>query len=407
MKRFITYAVISMFTLATFGQEANVKNEKSIEFSGYISNQIIFDTYDSFDAREGLTYLFPKPANLDANNKDLNAFPQLEMLSLSTRLRSKIIGSDAFGAKTSGLVEIDFLGTSEGFERLPRMRHAMIKMDWGTANLIMGQYWHPLLVVESFPQVISFAAGAPFQPINRSPQVRLTLVPNEHMQFSGTLWSQGYHASTGVTEIQRNSGLPGIHAQAKFNYGSLFFGGTAGYRLYKPNTVANTGNFSEQSLACYDVQVFAKASYEPFTFNAQFIYGSNLSSYIMLGSYGAAEPLATPDYEYKALKTWSMWAEVDYKFTDAIFFGLFGGYSANAGANGDYYSLDLGRGESIDYLFRISPRAIYKSGPMQFAFEYMGTGAVYGNTWDSNFKVTGSDNMVMNHRFMVEALYTF
>lgn len=406
MKRIFILLFFFTTSLFSFAQETNIKDEKVITFSGYISNQMIFDTYDSFDSREGLIHLFPKPANT-VNGKDINAFPQFEMLTLSTRLRTNISGPDAFGAKTSSLVEIDFLGTLEEYVRLPRIRHALIKLDWGTANLIMGQYWHPLFVNECFPKVIGFAAGAPFQPINRSPQARLTLLPSEVLQISGTLWTQGYHASKGGAGIQRNSGLPAGHVQLKVTSGNIFIGGTAGYRFYKPRLETDLGVKTEQRLGSYDVQGFFKINANDLTVSLEGTYGQNLTNYVMLGGFGAADdPAVVDDFAYQNLNTLSVWLDVNYK-VDALGLGFFGGYTANTGASDIYHSLGIGRGETVDYLYRISPRATYTSGAVQFAFEYMGTAAIYATAFDENFTVTSSADPVMNHRFLLEAKYTF
>ena len=81
------------------------------------------------------------------------------------RLTGKITGPDVVKAKTSALLEADFFGNENlnfadvnGF----RLRHAIIKLNWQTTELMVGQYWHPLFVPECFPDVVSFNTGAPF-----------------------------------------------------------------------------------------------------------------------------------------------------------------------------------------------------------------------------------------------------
>ena len=96
------------------------------------------------------------------------------MLSVQTRLVGKITGPDAFGAKTSGYIEAEFFGTSDADVNGFRLRHAYVKLNWTTTELLIGQFWHPMFITESFPEVVSFNTGAPFQPFNRSPQIRVT-----------------------------------------------------------------------------------------------------------------------------------------------------------------------------------------------------------------------------------------
>ena len=84
---------------------------------------------------------------------DINASADLHMLNIQTRLKGDISGPDAFGAKTSGVIEAEFYGTSELDVNGFRLRHAYVKMDWQKTNLLVGQYWHPLFPAESFPEL--------------------------------------------------------------------------------------------------------------------------------------------------------------------------------------------------------------------------------------------------------------
>ena len=111
---------------------------------------------------------------MDKNGDDINAASSFNMLSIQTRLMGKITGPEAFGAKTSGLIEGEFFGTSDGDTNGFRLRHGYVKLNWATSELIIGQFWHPMFITESFPEVVSFNTGVPFQPFNRSPQIRFT-----------------------------------------------------------------------------------------------------------------------------------------------------------------------------------------------------------------------------------------
>lgn len=99
------------------------------------------------------------------------------MLAVQSRLTGKITGPDFLGAKTSGMMEGEFFGTTDGDINGFRLRHAMMKASWSKADLLLGQYWHPMFVTDCYPGVYNFNTGVPFQPFNRSPQIRLTLKP--------------------------------------------------------------------------------------------------------------------------------------------------------------------------------------------------------------------------------------
>jgi len=145
-----------------------------IALSGFVKTDVIHDSRQTLSLREGHYLLYPKPALPDKDGRDVNGADSFHILSVQTRLQGKITGPDAFGAKTSGLIEAEFFGTSEADINGFRLRHAFLKLNWRKTELLVGQYWHPMFVVESFPDVVSFNTGAPFQPFNRSPQIRLT-----------------------------------------------------------------------------------------------------------------------------------------------------------------------------------------------------------------------------------------
>ena len=78
------------------------------------------------------------------------------------------------GRRRLDFIEGEFFGTSDADVSGFRVRHAFLKLDWQSSSLLIGQFWHPMFVVEMFPGVVSFNTGAPFQPFARNPQIRFT-----------------------------------------------------------------------------------------------------------------------------------------------------------------------------------------------------------------------------------------
>jgi len=93
------------------------------------------------------------------------------MLSIATRLGLDFTGTTLFGAKASAKIECDFAGISTSYY-LIRLRQAYMKLNWENTELLVGQTWHPLFG-NVMPTVPSLNTGSPFQPFNRSPQIRL------------------------------------------------------------------------------------------------------------------------------------------------------------------------------------------------------------------------------------------
>ncbi|MCD4696911.1 MAG: hypothetical protein K8S16_11805, partial [Bacteroidales bacterium] len=142
----------------------NAQDDKKfgIKFSGFVKSDIFYDSRQTVDIREGHFLLYPKNEYLDENGKDINAVSKFNILAIQTRLKGVITGPDAFGAKTSGLIEGAFFGNIgtdiNGF----RLRHAFVKLSWEKTELLVGQFWHPMFVTSCFPGTVSFNTGVPF-----------------------------------------------------------------------------------------------------------------------------------------------------------------------------------------------------------------------------------------------------
>ncbi len=409
MKNTYFLIIALLFSSAVIGQEkVEEKKEPIVKFSGYIAYRAFIDTYDSYDAREGSIYLFPKEENLDPNGDDINQFLQHESLALDTRMRAKITGPDAFGAKVTGLIEADWMGSGNSYVRMPRLRHAFVKLSWSKVNLLAGQYWHPVFTPECFPATISFGAGLPFNPLNRAPQARITLVPVEGFELFAAITSYGYHNFSGTDlEAQRNSSTPDIHFQAMYKSKPVTVGIVGGIKTLKPRLQTGNGIKTKETLSSFDVKGFIKVNISDITLKWSAMYGQNLSPYVMIGGYGAEEdPTLVDDYKYANMNTLSAWFDGEVKI-NAMKIGLFYGYSANLGSSTDYYTLGTARKDNLNNIMRVAPRATFTSGKVSLSFEYMLTTAVYGNTWDANHKVEDSDDMLMNHRTMLALKYVF
>jgi len=408
MKRF-KFLVAMLLFIPNIIWAQDETEKLNIKLSGYVGYEMYFDTYNSAQTRDGEIYLYPNKKNPDINGDDVNKNFQSQMLSIQSRARISASGVEAFGAKTSGVIEGDFLGTAEAYTRLFRLRHAFIKMDWTKSQLIVGQTWHPMFVTDCFPAVFAFGAGLPFQPFNRAPQIRYTLMPNSNLSFMVALVSHGYNKSVGPTDAQRNSGIPEMQFQFKFKNEMFLAGFTAGHKTLTPRLETANGIKTNETIGSYNLQVFTKLTTKAITVKFETVYGQNLSHLVMIGGYGAAENTAlVDDYSYSNINTLSLWSEVHTNFTK-FNAGIFFGYSSNLSANDDYYSLDYARGEDIDYIFRISPRIQYTSGKVTFTLEHMMTGAAYGrlDIVNADYSFTDTDKPTINHRIMLGARFKF
>jgi hypothetical protein len=309
------------------------------------------------------------------------------MLSIQTRLLGRITGPDALGAKTSGLIEGEFFGMADSDINGFRLRHAYVKLNWAKTELLVGQFWHPMFVTESYPDVVSFNTGAPFQPFNRSPQVRLThwIGP---LTLIATAAAQRDFVSNGPdgasSAYARNAALPefNLRAQyaAKFESGNEMLLGFGGDLLrLKPRLATAAGYRTGATLTSEAGMAYFKFRSSGLTFKAEAVYGGNLHHLTMLGGYAVHE-VTDPDKgteSYSPLNVVSAWGEIQTN-GEAFQAGLFAGYSKNLGAGTDVTGAGYARGANIDTLFRIAPRVLVNSGKLRLAAEIEYTSASYG-----------------------------
>ncbi|TVQ89060.1 MAG: hypothetical protein EA393_07625 [Bacteroidetes bacterium] len=409
IKRTITLIFIAFLikTLVFAGD-----NPIQIKPYGYISYEIIYDTYRSVDTRDGELYLFPKRPEFDIHGNDINKRSKFNMLSVHSRVGMDIKGPDALGAKTSGRIEADFFGTRQEYVRMLRMRQAFVRLNWQTTELILGNTFHPFFVLDCFPNTISFAAAVPFHPLNRSPQLRLTQDFSPGISASLSFIVHGYHNSAGPNDQQRESGLPESVFQLRFgNKSDLLFGMSAGYKFLSPRDITTGGEATDKIVGSYHLQAFSRYDTDLLSIKLEGIYGENLSHFVMIGGYGAKGSPDdfdwSSDFDYTNLRTLSIWTDIESPGSRWQW-GLFAGYTENLGAGELYIPIPgLTRYDELHYLFRISPRLLYHSNNLSFGVEYSYYNAVYAEEYDAKGKPSVSMDPAINNHIILMARYSF
>ncbi len=392
-----------------FFYNLNYSQDFGISFSGFVKTDIIYDSRQTVNLREGHFLLYPANRNLDLNGADINAKSSFNILSIQTRLTAKLKGPDAFSAKTSGVIESEFFGTSDADLNGLRLRHAFVKFDWEKTSLLVGQTWHPMFINEVFPGVVSFNTGAPFQPFSRNPQIRFSQ-SFDQINLILTAASQRDFSSNGPNGFSssylRNSGIPNLNAQLHFLHNGNILGVGLDFKKIIPRIVTSSNFITSKSISTLSFTGFFKINPGLVTIKSQFIYGANLADLMMLGGYAVrAINRADAQEEYTALRVLSIWSDVAYG--KGIEYGLFAGYSKNLGADdnisGDYYV----RAANIANLLRISPRIQWNSGSSRFSAELEYTSAAYGKNDNFNKgKVINTVN-VSNLRVLFAVYYFF
>jgi len=270
----ILMIILSYFQILA---QNDTKEEKKfgITFSGFVKNDFIFDSRQTVSIREGHFLLYPMGKSLDKNGVDVNAKPNFNFLAIQTRLTGNITGPDAFGAKTSGMMEGAFFGHTDADINGFRLRHAYVNLDWGKRAILMGQTWHPMFISSCFPNVISFNTGVPFQPFSRNPQFRYTEMIGK-LSLIGTAYGQRDFSSPGGSLALRNSAIPALNLKAEFKNKSEnkeFLAGIGGdYKVLHPRLI--TDSSYEATGQVKGMSAIAYVSYKnpQITFRAEGIY---------------------------------------------------------------------------------------------------------------------------------------
>lgn len=431
-RHLITIALALLFVSASAQQDGK-EHSFGIKFSGFVKTDYFFDSRETYNIREGHFLLYPKEPLPDAQGIDLNAKNSFNFLSIQSRLGGRISGPDAFGAKTSGLLEADFFSNENNFfydQNGFRLRHAYVKLNWSKTEMLAGQTWHPLFSADCYPGVISFNTGAPFQPFSRNPQFRLTQKMGK-LSVAMAVSSQLDITSPLGSQSLRHAGLPNTSLMLQYKStnkesGKSWLAGTvADFKRLQPllaTTKAGMNYATDEKVDGLSFSAYGKLENPKFTAKVHAVYGQNLYDLVMLGGYAVHEvsDQAKNTVRYTTLNNLSTWAEISTN-GPRWQFGFFGGYTRNLGSDHSIliYSNRVDgtastvRGSTIHSVYRLSPRAVMKSGKLQFATEMELTSAAYA-TKDSNgvlsrdaFGIITNYEYVTNLRWLFAVIYAF
>jgi len=408
MRSILIFILLYFSILIQYSAQTN-NSSFGIDFNGFVKTDIIFDSRQTVSAREGHFLLYPAAEKLDVKGDDINAKGNFNILSIQSRLAGNITGPNAFGAKTSGLLEAEFFGTVDGDINGFRLRHAFAKLDWENSSLLIGQTWHPMFITEMYPTVISFNTGVPFQPFARSPQIRFSYKMNQ-IKLILTVLTQRDFQSNGPngysSSYLRNSIIPNLNAQLQYKSENVFIGGGIDYKKLIPSLVTSKDFKTDASISTISANAYAKFNIDPVILKLQGVYGSNLSDLFQLGGYAvkSTNPIDGSE-EYTPLRSFTTWSEISTG--KEIEYGIFFGYSKTLGADdnitGNYY----GRGTNIDNLMRISPRIQFNSGKNRVGIELEYTTAAYGTPNNSNKGKVENTKNISNLRILTAFYYFF
>ncbi|MEN8156554.1 MAG: hypothetical protein ABFS10_06370 [Bacteroidota bacterium] len=419
----ILILLVQLFFCPDLMAQEEEEKKTELKISGFVKNDFFYDTRQTVSAREGHFLLWPAPVDIDQNGEDINAGANFNMLALQSRLSVAVTGPDAFGAKTSGLIEGDFFAQANDNIDLFRLRHAFLKLTWEHMEVLAGQYWNPLFVTGSFPGTVSFNTGTPLQSFARNPQIRVSYNLGG-LKLTAAALSQRDYSSIGPdgggSQYLRNSAIPDMHLQAQYGLKSesgtgLLAGAGMAYKTLVPRLSYTTNPPMprtykvDEKVGGLTLMAFAKLTVKPVTAKIQARYGENISDLLAISGFAVREIIdpVTGLSEYTPLKGTTFWGEVHTNGNPQV--GIFGGITMNNGTREEMSSVlnpVYGRATNIRSLFRVSPRVIYNAGKVRLALELEYTSAAYGSNYDT-FYIPAETTTANNLRGLMAVYYFF
>jgi len=394
----------------------------SVDFYGFIRHDAFFDSRQVIGAGENLVPLYPSDIVKDVNGEDINAASQFHMLSVLSRAGVKLKGPEVLNAKTSGLLEGEFFGSSEAGINQFRVRHAYITLDWEKTQLGIGQFWHPMVVLECLPNVVNYSTGSPIFALNRNPQVRLTQKLNSKFKVMAAAISQ--RDFTPDNTAYRNASMPSMHLQFQYKSEKFVAGIAQQYENLRPQLSTTSGETllaSNERVHSFTTMAYASLKTKPLKISSAIMLAQNAASLVMLGGYvGYSRPGEVDVFE--TMNTRSAWIDFQQLTTKKIALGLYLGGVKNAGVNNPVegaiattYGVTSAWGavsategdRTINHLYRVVPRVDFNlNKSLKFRFEIERTSAEWA---DAQIDATGIGNEITatNYRFHVATFFTF
>lgn len=430
MKQTLYIALILSLTSFSINAQTNVATGPvTINISGFVRNDIFFNTRQTVTAREGAYLLWPEKMSYDLMGKDINARPDFNIMAILTRMSAAITGPDALGAETSALIETDFFGQANDNIGQLRLRHALVKFNWTNLELMIGQYWNPMFVVGNTPATVSINSGTPFNSFARNPQLRLTASLG-HFTIVGAVLSQRDYSSyaspgagtaaTASPVYLKNSLMPDMHLQlhlenSKESNVRIGIGAGGAYKRIVPRLTARllpptTNMVVDEHVDGFTGIIFGRLISESISLRMYARYGENISDLLAPGGYAALRPadLFNPELNYVPLRSKSYW--LDFGTNGKKFqTGIFTGYFINKGSGKTVIDPDLvfGRSTDISSLFRISPRLVFISGKVRISAEVEYMKANFGLATYSDNALPLNVRPVENIRIVSTVVYNF
>ena len=260
--------------------------------------------------------------------------------------------------------------------------------------------------------MLNLCTGAPFQPFNRSPQIRYRYTSPKGLQLTAAAIWQLQYLSAGPNgkseEYIKNSCVPEFYFGVDYKKEGFIAGVGMEILSLKPRQQTTVGEQVykvDERVTSLSFEAHAKYTTRNWLIAGKTLLASNLTQASMLGGYAVtAIDERTGEQSYTPYRHSMTWLNIVYgtKWKPGVFIGYMKNLGTNEPIAGDTYGVGL----NVDQLFTTNWQLSYNLPHWKLGVEYTPSIAWYGNRDDSNGKIH-STHSVTNHRVLGVLIYMF
>ena len=422
-------ALLTLLALPALPNVSAQDTTQAIKLYGFVRNYLTFDSRQTYTVIGGEYNMIPFDERWNEDNsEDLNDVASMQLQALTSRFGINISGPQLWGWNTSGKLEGDFGGFGTNNTVL-RLRLAYVKLSKGGSELLVGQDWHPLSG-DIMPDVLGMAAGAPFRPHSRTPQIRGTRYWGSFGYTAALLWQLQYMnngptspsnpASTNSIDFAHNALWPEAFLGLNYKQGPWYAQVGVDVQKICPRTHALVGGVTkkvDESVTSITPTLYAQYVEGPWSVKFRTLLAQNTSHLNQLVGYGVTSVNADGSWSYAPLRATISYLNIAYG--KKLRCNLFLGYMKNLGAGEDLwldpatnsYHIYMKGGENFTHLnsvWRIAPSISFNVKAFNIGLEYELTACTYGDiATDGSILLNDNLRNVLNHRLCALVKYNF
>ena len=436
---------------------AQEETPAKVKLYGFIRNYMVFDTHEVSAGIQDLYFYMPKDSKM-VDGVDQNQVPSFRMLALTTRLGVNVDGYRIGELKANGTVEADFYCMSGSMAAF-RLRQAYVGLLWdnlvlGDLLVNVGQTWHPMAA--DFPHITNLETGAPFNPVNRSPQVMfhwtvgkftwtggflypMQFLPVGPIYSTDPVWNSSLgkyepkttYSTTKSAEFNKYGMIPEVYVGVALKSGGFLGKVGANFFSSMPRwqapaiTIVDEAtkelafdydhtSMLKERLYAISPFVFLQFTKGSFQLKAKSILAQSGEHMNLLSGYAGSYNWSKHALEYTPMQDWASF--ISFQAGRKFQFLCMLGYMQQLGTTKSVFAyrandrlntlwLNTSADNKIQRAFRATPTLAYNLGKLTFSLEYNCTGAWFGEGDRNRGGLYDTGHWVLNHR--VEQMIKF